>query len=179
MSSAPGVLITACAAPLVKRLRATFGGRYTEDGHDAVRQRSRALIADRVAIVTLALDEAGEEAAELAWWLGRMPTIRGVVIVAAAPAADDSLVTLADVIRPAADGAVGPEVIPDLLTARPASVRLAALSNDCVHRAALWLSRRFGPHQIAALAIDPARRPQAEDHRALRSVIACFEAQLA
>lgn len=175
-------LIAACGGSIVSRLRKTFPVVPIEALSPALRRRGRILSRDTLAIAELPALADAEVTAELAFYLGGLPSCTAVLMVIPAPD-----LILAD--RIAAPGRR--ELIPDLL--EPVSrldeaVRIAEIVDPVAWGAARWAFRRLGPHQfwVVGLPVTQHRGKTGRDvstagagapHRGLRSVVAALEEQ--
>lgn len=175
-------VIAAVGPDVVRRLRRTFPASPWTPDHDRVSRRGRILVAGHRAVVEL--PTSADATAELAFALGLTPRCRAVLLVNRGTAPEtgprQAAVTLAD--RVTAPGRR--EYVPDILavpTAEPGDLVLGELSDPVVWSAWDWTVRRWGPHQVWAVALQPpdSDPEPAAQHRGLRAVVAALEEQTA
>lgn len=174
-------LIAACGTPIVSQVRKTFPADTVDAVSPVMRRRGRLLAHGARLIAELPpADPTGAGAvdvtAELAFYLGALPSCTAVLLLIPAPA----LMVADRIVAPGQR-----ELLPDLL--EPASrldpsVQVATITHPTAWVAAEWALRRVGPHQLWVVGMPahgdtPVPHSEGSIHRGLRSILDALEQQ--
>ena len=176
------ILIAVLQASLLREIRRSIPARLIKSTSSQHNVEHRMYCSKDIAMVNLAIANHSvhfsQSAAQLAWHVGRLLNICGILIVE-----KGDISTLADIVY-ASPGST--PIIPDIIhlpNIDTTALSVSSLYSEQAAQCLSWLRLHFMPHQYWALALAPhptssTQQAAAEHHKIVHSVVNAFRKQV-